>query len=138
MENGLRCAALLLLAGVLAIAWITGTAAAATAMARSGEREEGAWRVACWVRVALRRGLVFWRGTLATATLAAVTAAACSAGPAELFGLVAARTGLEVLALATTGVSSGICWRTMNSATTATEAASAPPPHLARRLLLRA
>ena len=133
----MRCVALLL-AGVLAMAWITGTAAAATATARSGEREEDAWRDACCVRVALRRGLLFWRGTLATATLAAVTAAACNAELAELLELAVARTGLDVLAVVVAGVSSGICWRTMNSATTATEAASAPPPHLARRLLLRA
>ena len=109
--------------------------AAADATARSGAaRTIAALRAACWLRVALRRASFCRRGMLATATLAAVTVAApCSRrGSMEPASLSPVGVWLAIVGAAWAGASSGTCWRTMNKAMAASEAANAPPPHLAR------
>ena len=96
-ENGSRWP---LLAGALAMAGIGGTDAEATARSEM-LRLPAALRATCWLRVALRRGVLSWRrGTLATATLPAVTVAASSAGLGELAGVWLAGAWLAMVGAA--------------------------------------
>ena len=101
------------------------------ATTRSGKRAEATLReAACWVRVALRRWLesAWRRGALATDALPSVSTLGEDPGKAEpALPVATAEDWPATLAVEGTGVSSGTCWRTMNKAMAATEAASAPP-----------